>query len=113
MSLTAPPKDCPPAYGGCTCACHRQPGIMHFAPCCWPSKLDMPTDPEWYREKTKFEEGSDVSAGVPDAPAMVEPLNTKVPLTPIERILITLVFLATLAGANILFQVFLLIRQLP
>lgn len=33
-------------------------------------------------------------------------------MTTTERILITLVFLATLAGANILFQVFLLIRQL-
>lgn len=77
MSLSAPPNDCPPAYGGCTCACHRQPGIMHFAPCCRPSKLNMPTDPEWYREKAKLEEGSEISAGVPDAPAMVEPLNTK------------------------------------
>ncbi len=24
----------PKAYGGCTCACHRTPGMVHFAPCC-------------------------------------------------------------------------------
>lgn len=26
-----------PAYGGCTCACHRRPGVMHFMACCHPS----------------------------------------------------------------------------
>lgn len=34
-------------------------------------------------------------------------------MTLTERILVTLIALATMAGANILFQVFLLIRQLP
>lgn len=80
MALTAAPNGCPPAYDGCTCACHRQAGIVHFAPCCRP-KLNMPTDPEWYREKAKLEGGYDVTAGapdhIPDVGSMVDPLNTK------------------------------------
>ena len=24
----------PPACNGCTCACHRQPGVYHCIPCC-------------------------------------------------------------------------------
>ena len=26
----------PPAYDGCTCSCHRTPGVMHVMACCWP-----------------------------------------------------------------------------
>lgn len=39
---TPPHPDCPPAYGGCTCSCHRMPGVMHCVPCCRPS----PGEPE-------------------------------------------------------------------
>lgn len=67
MTLAAPPHGLPPAHGGCTCSCHRVPGIMHFAPCCRP-KLNMPTDPEWYRQKAGLEGDSAISAGVPDKP---------------------------------------------
>jgi len=31
-----PVEGCPPAYGGCTCSCHRIPGTMHVMPCCLP-----------------------------------------------------------------------------
>jgi len=30
----------PPAYGGCTCSCHRVLGIVHIAPCCHPGKTN-------------------------------------------------------------------------
>lgn len=30
-----------PAYGGCTCACHRSPGMMHFVACCHPGPDDI------------------------------------------------------------------------
>lgn len=26
----------PPAYNGCTCDCHRYPGVWHIAACCYP-----------------------------------------------------------------------------
>lgn len=29
-------EGCAPAYGGCVCACHRTPGMVHNAPCCGP-----------------------------------------------------------------------------
>ena len=29
-------ENLPPAYGGCTCVCHRQPGVKHCIPCCSP-----------------------------------------------------------------------------
>lgn len=67
MTLAAPPHGLPLAHGGCTCSCHRVPGITHFAPCCHP-KLNMPTDPEWYRRKAELEGDSVISAGVPDKP---------------------------------------------
>ena len=28
----------PPAYGGCTCSCHRRSGVMHVVPCCGPGR---------------------------------------------------------------------------
>jgi hypothetical protein len=28
--------DCPRAYGGCTCDCHRIPNVFHCRPCCTP-----------------------------------------------------------------------------
>ena len=28
--------DCPKAYGGCMCPCHRMPGVKHCVPCCYP-----------------------------------------------------------------------------
>jgi hypothetical protein len=27
-----------PAYGNCTCDCHRTPGVHHITACCWPGK---------------------------------------------------------------------------
>lgn len=42
MSLTGPNISfedsllLPPAYGGCTCSCHREPNCVHVAPCCYP-----------------------------------------------------------------------------
>lgn len=34
--------DLPRAYGSCTCVCHRQRGVMHCVPCCYPeAKLDL------------------------------------------------------------------------
>jgi len=30
--------DCPEAYGGCTCHCHRSPGFVHCVPCCGPGR---------------------------------------------------------------------------
>jgi hypothetical protein len=27
-------KNLPRAYGGCTCICHRQEGVMHIMACC-------------------------------------------------------------------------------
>ncbi len=27
----------PPAYNGCTCCCHRMPGVKHVMACCWPT----------------------------------------------------------------------------
>lgn len=35
-------KGLPPAHGGCTCPCHRTPGIMHVAPCCKPKAAEEP-----------------------------------------------------------------------
>lgn len=29
--------ECPQAYGGCTCQCHRVPGVKHVVACCYPS----------------------------------------------------------------------------
>lgn len=29
-----PPADLPHAVDGCTCACHRTPGVLHCVPCC-------------------------------------------------------------------------------
>lgn len=28
----------PPAYNGCKCICHREPGVMHMFPCCYPTR---------------------------------------------------------------------------
>lgn len=46
----------PPAYDGCTCACHTTPGIVHVEACCGPNKVSAapfqtPPEPEdalWY-----------------------------------------------------------------
>jgi hypothetical protein len=35
--------DLPPAYGGCTCDCHRWPNIFHCMPCCYPGKENLLT----------------------------------------------------------------------
>ena len=29
-------RDLPKAYGGCSCPCHKQPGVMHVVACCYP-----------------------------------------------------------------------------
>lgn len=29
-------QNCPPAWNGCTCACHRTPGMVHTMACCGP-----------------------------------------------------------------------------
>ena len=31
-----PARPLPRAYGGCTCPCHRTPGMIHVVPCCTP-----------------------------------------------------------------------------
>lgn len=33
--------DLPKAYGGCTCICHREPGVRHIMACCHPRRLVM------------------------------------------------------------------------
>jgi hypothetical protein len=43
-------KGLPAAYGGCTCSCHRVPGVMHVAPCCKPvaaGEHDFPPTRLW------------------------------------------------------------------
>ena len=52
----------PPAYGGCTCSCHRNPGVVHVVACCFPSD-ERPED--------------DLEVVVP---APVAPANTGEPL---------------------------------
>lgn len=46
--------DCPRAYDGCTCMCHRTPGAKHVMPCCGPgtprerlAHQETPVDPPW------------------------------------------------------------------
>jgi hypothetical protein len=34
-------ENCPPAYGGCVCACHRTPGMVHTAACCGPGREQL------------------------------------------------------------------------
>jgi hypothetical protein len=31
----------PRAYAGCSCSCHRMPGVYHCVPCCWAGKEDL------------------------------------------------------------------------
>lgn len=38
----------PPAYNGCTCVCHRHPGVMHCVPCCHPISPDVRRQPFIY-----------------------------------------------------------------
>lgn len=37
--LVPRPSGFPPAYGGCTCACHHSP-MLHIVPCCKPTTPD-------------------------------------------------------------------------
>lgn len=37
----------PLAYHGCTCACHRQPGVIHSTPCCTPLGPHELYRPDW------------------------------------------------------------------
>lgn len=71
MTLAPPPKGLPKAYGGCTCSCHRVPGIMHFAPCCRPS---LHIDADWLKQKleTDPEEG-EIGAGFELFPIPAKP----------------------------------------
>lgn len=34
MTFYSDDFDLPPAYGGCACSCHRNPGVMHVMACC-------------------------------------------------------------------------------
>lgn len=34
------PDGCHRPYNGCTCSCHRMPGVKHFMPCCTPTDYD-------------------------------------------------------------------------
>ena len=34
----SPPGSVTPGYNGCTCDCHRIPGVKHCVPCCYPGK---------------------------------------------------------------------------
>lgn len=65
------PSGLPRAYGGCTCSCHRMPGVMHIAPCCRPG--DEQSKPlmtrEWFERRSKDEADLDVSVG-PASPAL-------------------------------------------
>ncbi len=39
MSFIGPiGKNLPTAYNGCTCICHREEGVIHFVPCCYPKE---------------------------------------------------------------------------
>jgi hypothetical protein len=29
----------PMAFGGCTCDCHRIPGVLHVMACCYPARV--------------------------------------------------------------------------
>lgn len=61
MTLAPSPAGLPKSYNGCTCSCHRTPGIMHMAPCCRPS---LHIDAEWLKRKleTDPDEG-EIGAG--------------------------------------------------
>ena len=65
------PGGLPRAYGGCTCSCHRMPGVMHITPCCRPG--DDQSKPlmtrEWFERRSKDEADLDVSVG-PASPAL-------------------------------------------
>lgn len=50
----------PTSYGGCSCACHRMPGVSHVMACCG---ADRPTErPEVHSEPEVFDEQSPVDA---------------------------------------------------
>jgi hypothetical protein len=58
MSLLPPSnhnEGCPPAYGGCTCSCHHNPGTMHCVPCCYPESASSESseDDESIKEAIK------------------------------------------------------------
>jgi hypothetical protein len=41
LKIGAGRSKCTPAYDGCTCSCHRSPGMLHVTACCRPSKGDL------------------------------------------------------------------------
>lgn len=64
MSLVPHPNDCPPAYGGCTCSCHRVPGIMHMTACCRPGlPADFAITREWAERMAKIEGNAEICVG--------------------------------------------------
>lgn len=52
MSLTGPSLEesmfLPTAYGDCQCECHRNPGVMHVSPCCYPRDDELIEDNSEY-----------------------------------------------------------------
>ncbi len=55
----------PEAFNGCTCSCHRTPGIIHFVACCGPGKPSLLMDREWFEKRVALEGGTDPTTGVP------------------------------------------------
>lgn len=47
MSIAAPRGEgLPQAHGGCSCSCHRVPGVHHVIACCTPGHVLPLSDPE-------------------------------------------------------------------
>ena len=72
LLVKQPTHGLPKAYGGCTCSCHRRPGVMHIVACCRPSDDDR--EPlmtrEWFERKVVLEGDGAVSAGPLSSPAV-------------------------------------------
>jgi Lar family restriction alleviation protein len=45
--------ECPQPYNGCTCSCHRMPGVKHIMPCCYPSEDAAPASAAQTDEQDK------------------------------------------------------------
>lgn len=56
----------PPAIDGCTCICHRKPGVKHFMACCGRGAITA----EWITKMAELEGDAEIGAGIlhPESP---------------------------------------------